>query len=166
VRRSRLPALAAALWLTALPAVVAGEGGGAGGSRPGKDGQRGDDAREAFLTDIPRYPGNVILGRPTDRSVTLSVLMREAVRVLVAYGLRGEALGTRTEAVALAAGEPREIVISGLKPDAAYDYRVLGADRDLSLLPVEERGTFHTARPPGAAFTAPRVVQPVCQAEP
>jgi len=151
--RARLPALAAALCLTALPALPAGEGSGRGRSRPGKDEPRGDEAREVFLTDVPKYPGNVILGRPTDRTVTLSVLMQEPVRVRVAYGPKGGALEARTDPLELTAGEPREVVIGGLKSNTAYEYRVVDAEKSTPLLPVSANGTFHTARSPGPAFT-------------
>ncbi len=114
---------------------------------------RQDKVSGAFLTDIPEYAGNVILGRPTDRSVTLSVLLRKPARVRVEYGLRGEPLKERTEIFDLRAGEPREIFLKGLEGNAAYEYQVLDADTGASLLPAIEIGTFRTARPAGAQFT-------------
>jgi len=112
-----------------------------------------DDARGVFLTNIPQYPGNVILGRPTDRSIVASVLLNHAARVRVAYGLQGQVLSSRTGPFDLGAGEPREVIVDGLEADAAYEYRVVDADTDAPLLPVEANGMFHTCRRPGSSFT-------------
>jgi phosphodiesterase/alkaline phosphatase D-like protein len=145
VRRTKL---AVALWLSALPAILAGEGPGPGGPRGG----RGDD-RGVFLTDVPEQSGSVILGRPTDKSVTLNIIMREMATVVVAYAPKDEIVATRTEAIDLAANHPREVALSGLKPDTAYYFRVLDGKDGKNLLPAGGDGTFHTARPPGSAFT-------------
>ena len=36
------------------------------------------------LTEIPQYKGNILLGRPTNHSITLSLLSREDAKVKVA----------------------------------------------------------------------------------
>jgi hypothetical protein len=111
------------------------------------------DGERVFLTDVPDYGGNVILGRPSDRSITLSVLLHEAARVRVAYGRSGRSLGSRTPPIDLEAGEPREIALDGLEPDAAYQYRIVNAGTGTPLLPVDVIGAFHTCRRPGSPFT-------------
>ncbi len=96
------------LALAGLLALVSG-----GDAQEGK-GDRGRQAGtpETFLTDVPAYEGNVILGRPTSHSITLSVLTRAGARVTVRYGRAGAALVSRTAAVELTAGLPREIVLA------------------------------------------------------
>jgi predicted phosphodiesterase len=136
-----------------LGTVKAEEGNGQDRRKGKADHGRQEGAQETFLTEVPEYKGNVILGRPTEKSVTLSVLMCEAAGVRIVYGPQGQSPESRTEPVELAAGEPREAVLSGLKADAAYAYRVVEAERGTPLLPGDGNGTFHTARPLGAAFT-------------
>ena len=81
--------------------------GGSGDAQEKKRG-RGRQAGppETFLTNIPAYEGNVILGRPTSHSVTLSVLMREGARIAVTYGRAGPSLQSRTAVFELTAGQP------------------------------------------------------------
>jgi predicted phosphodiesterase len=117
------------------------------------DRRRREAATETFLTEISQYKGNILLGRPTDRSITLSVLLHEAARVQVAYGFQGQELTLRTDAIAVDAGQPRDIVLGGLKPNAAYQYRVLRAETGEPLLPDGGNGAFTTCRAPGVAFT-------------
>ncbi|MBM4017016.1 MAG: metallophosphoesterase [Planctomycetes bacterium] len=122
------------------------------GPLPNMRRDRGEKSGAVFLTDVPKYEGNVILGRPTDRSVTASVLLFRPVRAIIAYGVRGEPLQRRTPAFDLRPGEPREVVIDGLEKNRPYEYRVLDAETGVPLLPVEGNGSFHTRREPGAAF--------------
>ena len=133
----------------AVSSSPAGEAPGQGGKSGGRGQPAGDPT--FFRTEIPASRGNVILGRPTGNAITLSVLLREAARITVAYGVPGNALDRRTATFDLKAGEPREIAISGLAVNAAYEYRVLTA-ADEVLLPEKGNGAFHTGRPPGAPF--------------
>lgn len=75
-----------------------------------KKGWGEDDSRATYLSDVPNYPGNVILGRPADRFITSSVLMHKAIRIRIEYGNNGK-LSNFTEAFDLRAGEPCEIAI-------------------------------------------------------
>lgn len=105
-----------------------------------------------FLTDIPPYAGNVILGRPTDRSITLSILASTAASVRVSYGADSSP-DHLTAPIQLTPGQPRELLLPDLTPNTAYHYRILDADTRKPLLPSDKPGTFHTARPPGSSFT-------------
>ena len=71
-----------------------------------------NDDRTIFLSKIPAYTGNVILGRPTDSSVTASVMMNSKSKIFIGYGTEG-AFDRRTETVELIACEPKHILISG-----------------------------------------------------
>jgi hypothetical protein len=110
-------------------------------------------ADDEFLTDVPPYRGSAILCRPTDTSVTLSVILAAGGDVRVVYGEAGKPMETRTAVVTLPPGEPREIVLDPLRPDSAYAYRVVDAATSAPLLPEREPGRFHTQRRPGAPFT-------------
>lgn len=122
--------------------------------KPDRGGERrGARGPATFLTAVPETRGSVVLGRPTDRSVTLSVLLRAGGKAVVAFGPRGGALARRSPAVELAPGEPREVVLDGLEPNAAFAYRVLDAASGEPLLPEDGNGSFRTARAAGEPFT-------------
>jgi hypothetical protein len=92
---------------------------------------------------------NVILGRPTDDSVTLSVLSVEDARAFVAYGRSGGPLSGRSPVVQLSARMPREVFLGKLVPGTRYDYRLADAEGGRTIL----GGTFTTARGAGSTFT-------------
>ena len=107
--------------------------------------------RGIFHSEVPVTKGSVILARPTDRSVTLSVLLRDAAKVTVMYLREGERQ-QQSAAFDCAAGVPREIVLENLATNAAYTYRVVNAETGAAILPEDGNGSFHTPRPAEASF--------------
>jgi hypothetical protein len=91
----------------------------------------------------------VVLGRPTDSSMTLSVLPVQNAEAVIAYGEYGSALSSSTPTVGFSANEPREIVLEKLAPSTRYAYRLLDSGSKDALV----EGTFVTPRAPGTAFT-------------
>jgi hypothetical protein len=71
-------------------------------------------------------------------------------RAFVAYGTREGDLTRRTEALSLAAGDPRSIVIAGLQPDTRYIYDVRSAGAEPGGSAPIVSGSFRTARPQGS----------------
>ena len=96
---------------------------------------------------------SVVLGRPTDRSITLNLLTPAALEVLVEYGTAERALSHKITAVSLAANQPREIVVEGLQPNSGYFYRLSSRRPGDPKYAEGPEGSFHTQRPPGASFT-------------
>jgi hypothetical protein len=90
----------------------------------------------------------VVLGRPTESAMTLSVLSLENAAVIVAYGRTGGTLSHQTSGVTLAGGEPCEILLGGLAPSTRYTYRLLESDTGETLV----GGSFSTARAKGETF--------------
>lgn len=84
----------------------------------------------------------VVVGRPTDRSATLSVLAAEAGDAVAEYGTQAGRFVAKTAVTKLRAGEPAEIGIGGLQPNTRYHYRVNGVE-----------GSFLTQRAQGSTFT-------------
>lgn len=78
----------------------------------------------------------LLLGRPTDHSVTLNVVSPTDAVACVEYD------GRKSPAQALKAGVPAEFELSGLKPNMRYSYRV-----------GPQAGSFQTQRAPGSTFT-------------
>lgn len=91
--------------------------------------------------DVPSVPLNVILGRPTSNSITLSLLSATDQAVTISYGAENATPDTQT--VALKANIPAEAQLSNLTPDTLYLYTLNGG----------EKRPFHTARAPGSTFT-------------
>ena len=96
---------------------------------------------------------SVVLGRPTDRSITLNLLTPAALEVLVEYGTAERALSHKITAVSLAANQPREIVVEGLQPNSGYFYRLSSRRPGDPKYAEGPEGSFHTQRQPGASFT-------------
>jgi hypothetical protein len=111
-----------------------------------------DDTRAVFLSEIPAYPGNVILARPTDHGVTATVMLAQAARIRIRYGTDGQP-EQETAVVEMQPGIMQEIVLGNLPADAACHYQVVEAVNNKPMLGEAGQGTFHTCRRPGASFT-------------
>lgn len=86
-----------------------------------------------------------ILGRPADRSITLSVLSPTAIEnAVVEYGPKPGNYTAKSKPLRVPANQATEIELSGLQPNTRYYYRLNGTS--------EER-SFHTQRAQGATFT-------------
>ena len=105
-------------------------------------------ARVAGAADPAPAGVSVLLGRPTDHAVTLSLLAADPVEVRVVYGLHSETSATTSGGRALTAKGPSEVQLDGLTADARYDYQFIAADTR-----VLAAGSFHTQRAAGRSFT-------------
>lgn len=123
------------------------KGGGKGGSG------LGGYEQPPPANDVPAQPFDIILGRPTDKSITIRVLTNSNGRGFIEYRPEGvDALQT-TEPATLTARKPRDIVLNGLRTDARYHYhwvwRADGAEVDHRTAAHQ----FHTQRAVGKPFT-------------
>jgi phosphodiesterase/alkaline phosphatase D-like protein len=131
------------------PAALPAAGGRGGGAAPRGNGSAGGPLGY-FQTEVPVHGADVILGRPTANAVTMSVLSYTGAEAYVAYGISQEALTSRSAKLTLVKGEPKEMLLQGLKADTAYWYQVRdGADKALGGLGA---GMFHTQRAPASGF--------------
>lgn len=96
-------------------------------------------------------PFDVILGRPTDKAVTASVMAYQLAEAFISYGPAAGAHPHKTPVRTLAAVAPVEFVLADLPPNARVFYRLHTRSPGGEFAPGEER-SFHTARPPGSAF--------------
>jgi len=100
-------------------------------------------------TNVPPQAVDVILGRPTQSAVTLSVLAYSGMRGKVVYGTEKDQLTGQTPPAQFTKGQAVELVISSLRPGTKYYYQLQYQIANASGL-VE--GSFHTQRPPGSTF--------------
>jgi predicted phosphodiesterase len=128
---------ALALLLIAAAPEEKPKGGGKGGA--GQGGQ-------VEPAVVPPYLFNVWLCRPGAESVTVSVLAWDDLEAFIEY-----ADGLKTPALNLKAGEPQNIVLGGLKPDTAYNYR-LTYRRAGGEAVQDVMRSFHTQRKAGSSF--------------
>ena len=62
----------------------------------------------------------VVLGRPTDKSVTANVLFDQSVVLKVEYGSSSRVYSASTSEINLLANEPKAVVLSGLVANTRY----------------------------------------------
>jgi len=95
----------------------------------------------------------VILGRPTDTSITMSIVFDTDVDVVVSCGLAPTTMNLAEVSGQALAGKPLRFTLTGLQPNMRHYYRLSytkakGSGSDLSPL-----YTFHTQRAKGEPFT-------------
>jgi len=150
-----------------------GASGDAGGGRRGGDRPRNRDgdtvganggrderlriSREirgtaVFRTTVPARPIDVVLGRPTKTSITVSVLSHGNRQGYLEFGTTKGNYSSRTETEQLTVGVPKEFGLTKLQPNQRYYYRVCYRDGDRGALTTGREHTFHTARPSGSPF--------------
>ncbi len=107
---------------------------------------------DEFQTQVPSRPYDIVLGNPTGTSVTASVLAYETLEGRFEFGTRPGAYTGRTALIRLNAGEPREVQLERLEPNAGYYYRWLWRPAtERPLVPSPEH-RFRTGREPGEPF--------------
>ena len=94
-----------------------------------------------------------ILGRPTDRSITVNARADAALEMYFEYGVAPGAYAARSRTVTSTANQPVEAQMDGLNADTRYYYRMRYRDAGTSgdFLAGTEH-SFHTQRRPGSTF--------------
>jgi len=123
------------------------------GEGRGRSGGRQPAGMGEFRTEVPAHPVDLILGRPTDHSVTLSVLAYEDIEGYVAYGTEKGNCSAETPRQSFRQGEPVEVLIDSLAPNARYYYQFRPRVTAAATFAGGPECTFHTSRPPGSTFT-------------
>lgn len=96
---------------------------------------------------------SVVLGRPTDRSVTMNVLASADSDCIVEHGLASGAYSLQTSPRRFRAGVPEEMLLDGLEAGRQYFYRLqCRASNGAGFTPGDEC-VFQTQRPRGSTFT-------------
>jgi hypothetical protein len=110
------------------------------------------DNNAIVVTPVKGY--SEILGRPTDNSVTLSLMFDSDKEAYLEYGTVKGTYPFKTATVPLAANTPAEIELAGLIPDTRYYYRTLYRTSGQQVVYEQSlEHTFHTRRITGSTFT-------------
>ena len=96
---------------------------------------------------------SILLGRPTNTSITASILFDQNVQYFLEYGIQSGIYTNTTLIFSNALNVPDEIDLTGLTPNTKYFYRMeykLLGDATYSFTPEYH---FQTQRSPGSNFT-------------
>lgn len=108
---------------------------------------------EVYPTVRSTLVGKELLGRATDRSVTVNSHALIPMQIYFEIGRAPETYERETEARSYDAGEEIEQLLDGLEPDTRYYYRMRFRRRGAGAFHAGPERTFHTQRPPGSSFT-------------
>jgi hypothetical protein len=93
-----------------------------------------------------------ILGRPTDNSITISVLFSEVVVVYFEFGTTPNDYSQLTSVVTSVFGTPVVLDLQPLLPDTRYYYRTVYKTPSETVFHTGPERTFYTQRAPGQTF--------------
>lgn len=95
---------------------------------------------------------NIILGRPTDISVTASILFDQKTDMYIEYGIKSGSYTSSTPVVTSVEGQPVVTKISGLTAETRYYYRTRYRKTGASTYLTGTEHTFVTQRKKGNPF--------------
>ena len=110
-------------------------------------GGRPQPTQNSKCNDVPAHPRDVVLGRPTRDSITLSVLAYQDTEGSIAYGTERGQLTQHTPTRPFKKGEPVEVLIGALQPNTQYFYQFRAAGINSTV------AAFHTQRSRNSPFT-------------
>lgn len=133
------------------PAESKGKGGKKGGGK-GKGGEaKGDFVLPTALN--AHHELNVVLGRPTDKAITVSLLAKAATEAYLEFGPAPGKYARKTPVSILSAGQPMEVLLAGLTPNTEYFYRLQSRKAGTTTYSARPEYRFATQRALGSTFT-------------
>lgn len=96
---------------------------------------------------------SLVLGRVTDKSVTVSAVAKEAIEGYFEYGIATGNYSNNTELKKFNAGEPVETTFVNLQPNTQYFYRLQFRKTGQTDFTARPEARFHTQRAVGSTFT-------------
>jgi arylsulfatase A-like enzyme/predicted phosphodiesterase len=135
------------------PADRPRRGGGQRGRNQPRESDRGLLERmTAFKTDVPATDHEVILAQPTATGITASVRASTDRLGAIEFARAGSDTRETTAKVALKAGVPTSIALTGLSPNTAYVYRFVWSPKEGEQPVRGDERCFHAPRAAGAPF--------------
>ena len=96
---------------------------------------------------------NIVLGRPTDSSVTANILFDTPVQMYFEYGTNSGTYTATTSQITTNLGEPVEVKMAGLLAETRYYYRVRYKKPADATFKQSDEYRFITQRKRGSSFT-------------
>ncbi len=98
------------------------------------------------------FPGTLVLGRPTSKSIAANVLAPAAYSVYLEYGPQPSTYPSQTPPLSLAADVPQELTVTGLTGNTRYYYRIRFRPVGAPTYDASPEYSFITQRAPGSSF--------------
>ncbi len=95
----------------------------------------------------------IILGRPTDQTITASILFDTQKQFYIEYGTQSGVYSQNTAVITGVSGTPYELEIQNLTPNTRYFYRLQSKNVNATSYAPSEEYTFTTQRSPGYSYT-------------
>lgn len=127
-----------------------GQGGNQGGGKAGGSGL-GNYTVPPPANNVPDHLYNILLGRPTDSSITLRVLFHKNAQASIEYGLESGKLTSKTAVSTIAAKATNDFVLKDLKRNSRYYYKMTYTTGSGAQQSTDEY-SFQTQRDPGTSF--------------
>lgn len=96
---------------------------------------------------------NIILGRPTDTSITASVLFDQNAEIYLTYGTQSGVYTGTTSTITTTNGITEEVDMRNLLPNTKYYYQLRYRTPGGTFFTNSNEYTFQTQRPTGSTFT-------------
>ena len=148
-RRKFLGALASTLAWLSLPLF-------AQNGEPSQRKKRGGRGAQDYVLPPELAPFNwlsLVLGRVTDKSVTVSAVAKQDIEGFFEYGTAARSYSTKTGLLKFPAGKPVETVFAILQPNTQYFYRLQFRKPGETSFTARPECQFHTQRAVGGTFT-------------
>lgn len=98
-------------------------------------------------------PFNLVLGRPTNNSIAISVLGQVSGSGYIEYGITGKTFPAKSAQLQIQAGIPTVFELKNLKPNQKYFYRVRSKQGTEKTFAVGKTNYFQTQRASGKNFS-------------
>jgi hypothetical protein len=96
---------------------------------------------------------DILLGRPTDHSITLNIIPDQTGEISIEYGTSSGVYDFTSTALPCSSGDPVETEIDGLSANSEYFYRLLFRATSGDPWVPDEEHSFHTQKTSGSPFT-------------
>ena len=96
--------------------------------------------------------GTLILGRPTNNSISGNLLAKKNLEFYLEYGTQTGKYNYKTDVLKSTIPEPSEFKINGLEANSRYYYRVLFRENSSQQYQISSEYTFQTQRAKGSSF--------------
>ena len=102
---------------------------------------------------LQQYAGSELLGRPTDKSITVNIIAPAGMEAYLEYGTSTANYTKQSATLKSLSGEPIEIIITNLLPNTHYYYKTHYKLTDDVNFRAEAEHSFVTQRSIGSTFT-------------
>ncbi|MEI8197704.1 MAG: metallophosphoesterase, partial [Phycisphaerae bacterium] len=115
-------------------------------------GHRPPSGTSTFNVKVPAHAYDLILARPEDKSIMLSVLAYQDLEGYVTFGTAPGVYTNKTPVQQFKKDAPTEVVLGGVLPDTRYYFQFRSRPPGTETYANADEGMFHTTRAKGSAF--------------